>query len=124
MRGEVREQWLKLCGRGGGKMEQEVRALWWELHEDVRGELEITVWDPWPELYGQGWGRLNLRSHGPVAGAVDREEDDDRIGHQEPMTGDVWIKKNTVGETVRLLEPQLCRQGATIGHSVVRQVVG
>lgn len=105
-------------------MEQEVRALWWDLYEDVRGELEITVWDPWPELYGQGWGRLNLRSRGPVAGAVDREEDDDRIGHQESMTGDVWIKKHATEETVRLLEPQLFRRGGTIGHSDIRQVVG
>lgn len=59
-----------------------------------------------------------------MAGAVDREEDDDGIGHQEPMTGDVWIKKNMIGETVRLLEPQLCRRGGTMGHSVIRQVVG
>ena len=94
------------------------------MKSSMRGELEMTVWDPRPELYGQGWGRLNLRSHGPVAGAVDREEDDDRMGHQEPITGDVWITKNTIGETVRLLEPQLCRRGGTIGHSVVRQVVG
>jgi len=42
MGGEVREQWLKLCAQGG-KMEQEVRALWRELHGDWRGKLEITV---------------------------------------------------------------------------------
>lgn len=53
MGGEVREQWLKLCAQGG-KMEQEVRALWRELRGDLRGELEITVWDLWLQLCGQG----------------------------------------------------------------------
>ena len=52
MGGEVREQWLKLCAQGG-KMEQEVRALWRELHGDLRGELEIKVWDLWLQLCGQ-----------------------------------------------------------------------
>jgi len=35
---------------------------------------------------------------------VDRGEDDDWRGCQELVTGDVWIKKNKTGETVRLLE--------------------
>ena len=55
---------------------------------------------------------------------MDREEDDDRRGCQEPVTGDMWIKKNKTGETVRLLEPQLCGGGETIGHNVVRQATG
>ncbi|KAI4529066.1 hypothetical protein MG293_020880 [Ovis ammon polii] len=40
----------------------------------------------------------------PVISCVDREEDDYRRGCQEPVMGDMWIKKNKTGETQELIE--------------------
>ena len=48
------------------------------------------------------------QTHG--CSCVDREEDDDQTGCQEPVIGDMWIQKNKTGETVKVLELQLCRQ--------------
>lgn len=88
--------WLELHGdlrRTGDKsMEPVTRAVWTRMEKLAR---EVT--------------RTSSCSY------VDGEEDDDWRAHQEPVTGDVWIKKNTMGEMVRLLELQLCKRGRTIG---------
>ena len=58
---------------------------------------------------------------------VDKKEDDDPRECQEPVTGDMWIKKrmeDKTGETVKVLELQLCTQRGTIGYKVIRQVAG
>lgn len=68
------------------------------------------------ELCGKGWGKLALEfTQTSGCSYVDREEEDDRRGHQEPVTGDLWIKKNKTGQIVRLLELQLSKRGGTIG---------
>lgn len=95
-------------------------TVWTRWREVLTGSQGLVSGAPWKFKR-----QIGDQSLGPVARAVwtrmgkialeitqthrcscvDREEDDDWRGCQELVTGDVWIKKNKTGETVRLPEP-------------------